>query len=492
MLAFVLSSAATVLTPSALPLKGVKATKVNHIVAKQIASGKLTPKDQCFKYHRSASLIADILGAQSARNIKTDFPLEADIDIEVDNIQATTVHFTLTPGNFDEFYCFTVLDKLSFDAMTDAQVQDYCKADIEHQMDIFAQFGIPSSYADFCYTQRAISGTYTDLEPNTDYVVAAYYMDGETGEPLSALNTASFKTAEDIVQPVTDTLTVHIVDPEWTDYVEEEGWWQIRGYSADEAYYVTLSNLYSDVVPGVYAMDDMDLDYSYLYLVNEDQQVEFNTLDVIVTLEENILNVKAEADSKNGVHYIITFETIDLSKPRGNQYDFTEDDVEGDYTIEETNILLDEEEGYAYIRCEREGELLAMLIYIDGAELATGTYGVNDAYEPGSVQPCQVGPNGVYPSFWANTMEDGSLIVPFFFFAGGTVEVSYDAAGNLVLMADVQNTWLRTGRFTINASADAIKSVGAGKSATVIKTIEDGNIVIKKNGRRYNVMGIQY
>lgn len=485
-LVFVLSSTAAVLTPRVAVAP--KAKKVGNIAAQQVAMGMPSAKDISFKYRRSA-VKATALN-QDSQVISHAFALEADIEITVDNIQPTTAHLTIAPGNEDEYYYFTVLDKESFDLMTEAEVQAYCKADIEYQIGIFTQFGMPANYATFCYIQQAISGTYTDFEPNTDYVVVAYYMEAETGEPLSGLSKAEFTTAEDIDMPITETKKVHIVDPEWTNYVEDEGWWQIRGYSEDETYYVSLSNLYTDQVPGTYTIDDMDLEYSYL--VNNDLQVEFKTLDVTVTLEGDILTIKAEADTKNGVHYSITFDIIDLSKPQGNKYDLTDDDVEADFTTEETSILIDEEECYAYIRAEREGELLSMLLYLDGTELTAGTYEVNSTYEPGSVQPCQVGSGGVYPTFYANTLDNGNLIVPFFFFASGTVNVSFDAAGNLVLTADVLNTWLHSGKFTINAGADAIERVNGTKKASVLKTIEDGQIVIKKNDKRYNVVGIQY
>lgn len=489
MLVFVLSSTAAVLTPKGA--MAPRAKKVGNVAAQQVVQDKQNAKNQCFKYRKSDLLMPANRAELSANAISHAYVLDADIEITVDNIQQTTVHFTIAPGNEDEYYFFSVLDKESFDSMTEAEVQAFCKADIEKQIGIFTQFGMPANYATFCYIQQAISGTYTELEPGTDYVVVAYYMEAETGEALSGLSTASFKTAADIETEITDTVAVHIDELEWQNYVEEEGWWQIRGYSEDGAYYVSLSNLYTDQVPGTYTIDDMDVQYSFLYLVNEDQQVDFKTLDVTVTIEDNILTVKAEADGKNSIHYSITFESIDLSKPQGNKYDLTDDDVVADFTTEETNIQIDEEECYAYIRAQREGELLSMLLYLDGAELTAGTYEVNNAYEPGSVQPCSIGAGGVYPSFYATLLDEENLNVPFFFFASGTVEVSFDAAGNLVLTADVLNTWLHSGKFTINASTDAIERVSGSKNATVLKTIENGEIIIKKNGKRYNLMGIQ-
>lgn len=464
-----------------------KAKKVGYEVAVQKANGN---KQQSFKFHKND--VTNYTPSHGAKDISHAYVLEDDIAITVDNIQKTTVHFTIAPSNEDEYYYFTVLDKESFDAMTEAEVQDYCKADIEHQISIFTQFGMPANYATFCYIQQTISGTYTELTPNTDYVVVAYYMEAETGEALSALSTENFKTAEDIETEITDTLAVHIVEPEWQNYVEEEGWWQMRGYSEDLTYYVSLSNLYSDEVVGVYTLDDMDLDYSFLYLVNEEQQVDFKKLDVTVAIEDSILTIKAEADGKNGVHYSITFDTIDLSKPQGSKYDLMDDDVEADFTSEETTIQIDEEECFAYIVAEHDGELLSMLLYLDGAELTAGTYEVTNTYEPGTVQPCSIGAGGVYPSFYATLLDEDNLNVPFFFFASGTVDVSFDAAGNLVLTADVLNTWLRSGKFTINAGADAIERVNGTKKTSVLKTLENGQIVIKKNGLRYNVMGIQY
>lgn len=107
----------------------------------------------------------------------------------------------------------------------------------------------------------------------------------------------------------TDTVDIHIVSPEWSDYVAEQGWWQVMGAeSTDTVYFISLSNSMTDVVPGIYNKEDMDLEYSYIY-TNEDY-VDFASLIVEIKEQDGYYIMTAEGAGKDSIYYRFTFDAI--------------------------------------------------------------------------------------------------------------------------------------------------------------------------------------
>ena len=85
-----------------------------------------------------------------------------------------------------------------------------------------------------------------------------------------------------------DTVRLTINDLWYRDLMETAGWWEMMGYSADSAYYVRLSNLSDDartVAEGTYTYEQMDPDYTYLYIDSIETTVKFR--DGVVILSQN-------------------------------------------------------------------------------------------------------------------------------------------------------------------------------------------------------------
>lgn len=80
--------------------------------------------------------------------------------------------------------------------------------------------------------------------------------------------------------------------------------------------------------------------------------------------------------------------------------------------------------------------------------------------------------------------------MPLFLCTAGTVEVAFDDAGNIKLNVNATNTWGRTAKIKVNWSA-GVEDITADKAEGVRKAIENGRIVILKDGHKYNTLGIE-
>lgn len=230
------------------------------------------------------------------------------ITLVVSNVETTTASFSCTPDDVKKPYLFTYYEKAAYDTLTFDQIT----AELVEAMDFYIEFlgmftGETYTYADF-----ASVGVYEDelegLIPNTKYVAIAYYIDVETGKPVSEESITTFQTKA--VKEVGKE-SVHFVEPEWVDAVAEEGWWQVRAYSQDEKYYVSLSNINNNKVEGTYTLADMDPDYTLLGNMETEEEIAFADIKVTITNEKGMYVIKANGLGVNGIRYDLTFDPID-------------------------------------------------------------------------------------------------------------------------------------------------------------------------------------
>lgn len=238
---------------------------------------------------------------------------EGPIKLAISNVEATVADLTCTPDDEAAPYFVTWMTKEEFDEF---DTYEDMTASFQEQLDMLIFFygylyGETLTYADF-----ATAGTQTnpmeDLTPNTDYVVVAYYMDLTNGEAISTVSAMAFKTPE--LKEI-GKVNVHIVNPEWQNAVDVEGWWQVIGAeSVDTTYYVSLSNIETEVIPGTYTLEDMDAQYSFIYDFDKNPETgKMNFVDLTVTITEKGNNyvIKADGLAANGYRYNLTFDEID-------------------------------------------------------------------------------------------------------------------------------------------------------------------------------------
>lgn len=68
----------------------------------------------------------------------------------------------------------------------------------------------------------------------------------------------------------------------YDDYVATDGWWQI--YGSNEQYIVSISNLSTTQAEGTYTIEDLDPDYTYLSIINGIDTTDISFVDGSITL----------------------------------------------------------------------------------------------------------------------------------------------------------------------------------------------------------------
>ena len=247
----------------------------------------------------------------------------------------------------------------------------------------------------------------------------------------------------------------------WTDYVAEEGWWQIMG--ANEAFDFSISNVRTTETAGVYTIDDLDADYSYIDIYGENDTIEVTFVDGSVTVAvsaEGIVTVNGTLVGSDGNNYIFNLTYKDPVAENTVNVAISEWELVDDYVA--TNGL------FAVSGMEQTSAYVQLSLWMpdDATEIA-GDYTEEDfdlQYFGSYVSDA----NGAYRIFSA------------------TINVAQNEAGDVFVTADLlcyNNTLYKVS----TTFGDGIDEVNAAVKAT--KTIKNGHLLIEKNGRTYNVLG---
>lgn len=91
------------------------------------------------------------------------------------------------------------------------------------------------------------------------------------------------------------------------DKIADAGWWVFGGYTADSVY-VQFSNAGTiDHIVGTYAFADLDATYSYIEI--EGAQIFFSDAQLVITqADNNTYHAVGSAMGKNGIEYVITID----------------------------------------------------------------------------------------------------------------------------------------------------------------------------------------
>ena len=125
--------------------------------------------------------------------------------------------------------------------------------------------------------------------------------------------------------------------------------------------------------------------------------------------------------------------------------------------------------------------------------LPVGTYPINLTEEYGTVQANPgVQGNGVFPSFYAQMLEDGSLIVPLWLLVGGTVDVTKDEEGNAHLEVNAVNSYGVPVHIVYDGTPinTAVENTQSPMTRSP-KLLRNGHLIIKNAGAEYNAQGMK-
>ena len=289
------------------------------------------------------------------------------------------------------------------------------------------------------------------------------------------------------------------------------GYYTLKSYTPDETLFISVAPIAS-MVEGTFINDgmfgkfgaadgryDFNAGETFIYSENDWQNYPIEKGTLVVDLApDGTLTAEAELIARNAVCY-----RIKMTSEYNTHLDFDEPDMDVDrtYTTEDQVIIENQIDpnGYIYlsITAADMSDMCAFFFFVEEADddivIPVGTYPINLTEEYGTVQANPgVQGNGVFPSFYAQMLEDGSLIVPLWLLVGGTVDVTKDEEGNAHLEVNAVNSYGVPVHIVYNGSPinTAVENTQSPMTRSQ-KLLRNGHLIIKNAGAEYNAQGMK-
>ena len=263
----------------------------------------------------------------------------------------------------------------------------------------------------------------------------------------------------------------------------------IWGCNEDSSRVVSIAVL-SDAITGVYTIDSIDLYNSYIaYDMNEQGYIKdkFSFLDASISVQydaetgEAVLAGTILAQSDYHASDVPEFTLLIKAQPAHPHLDFDTDNADFEAVYNDYELTEAYEQGYVIVRGENETSVagIAFILEEGATSFTAGTYTCSLKGEPMTVYTGSCDGQYVYVSYFMDN--NYNLWFPY----AGTVTVDEEG----VIVFDALNSYDRTIKVTMNPKKpEGIENVE--KNATDLnKRLENGMIIIEKNGVKYNVIG---
>lgn len=309
----------------------------------------------------------------------------------------------------------------------------------------------------------------------------------------------------------TKTIVLNFANATFYNKLEEEGFYALTGTNEDKSieFAISLLGNTEEDVPGIYTNDGVfggfsGNNYDFInyiggeyttYIAKWDStrndyttySIEKGQAKVTMDEEENVTLIGSFI-ARDGVQYEITL-TSKVDIPR-----FDNDMTEGaiDCIVTGDDITLEdytEENGSIFFDVMTDKELLALYFYAEKSDpdivIPEGIYQINDEQDYNTVNASN-GNISTYPSFYAT--HNGNNFTSMYFFVSGTVEVS-KKEGKLYLEINALNSYNVPAHIIYDGSTTGIEDIRTQNAVNSLKRIIDGQLIIIRNGKRYNAQG---
>ena len=313
------------------------------------------------------------------------------------------------------------------------------------------------------------------------------------------------------VPEVTQAHTLTISDATFYNKLEEEGFYALIGKTEDQSLEFAISLLGSteEDIPGTYINDGLfggftgkNYDFinyiggnysTYIAKWNADKNdydvlsIEKGNAKVTMDGEQNVTLVGTFI-AQDGVQYNITLTTkVDI--PRLDD-DMTSGSI--DCVITGNDITLEDmtaENGTIFFDVMTDNALMALYFYAEAADpeivIPEGTYYIDDSQDYFSVNASD-GSIGTYPTFYAT--HNGMDFTSMYFFVNGTVDVR-KKQGKLYMEINARNSYNVPAHIIYDGSVTTDLLDTRIPIPDTRKTIQNGQLLILRNGETYNVLG---
>ena len=304
--------------------------------------------------------------------------------------------------------------------------------------------------------------------------------------------------------------TVEIEMPVKFSNALQDGYYILSSYTPDNSIFISLSPLTDGEVAGTYINDGMfgkfgaeggRYDFysgnTFIYVEADWQNYTIEKGELVVEhATDGTITAEAKFIARNGVYYHVKMTSeynvhLDFDEP--------EEIIERTYTTED-NVTIDdqtEKNGYIYLALTAAdgSDMAAFFFFVEETDediiVPAGVYSIDSSEEYGTVyaNPGVQG-DGVWPSFYARMLEDGSLVTPLWLLVDGTVEVTKTEDGNPYLEVNAVNSYGVEVHIVYDGTTTGLENVNINGEG-IRKQIIDGQFVIIRDGKAYNAQGSQ-
>ena len=269
-----------------------------------------------------------------------------------------------------------------------------------------------------------------------------------------------------------------------------ESYWDIKGDDPTTGYFLEIRSKAAEIA-GTYTEADLDDFYTYVG-VGQSVYFDINKANITVTYADNIVAVKGNITFVESSSSDTIYAAIDIA----GEYDGKEHleyDAKEDFIVDFPNpqVILEyvASDGLIYVVADNEDKstiTLEFSVANTATDLAAGTYAINTTGAEGTVSAgAGIDEEGyIIGSFAGYRNDKNQITAPLWWIVSGTVTV----AENGIITVDAVNSYDKAIKCKLGKDNTAVDNINA--DAAAVKRIDNGQLIIHKNGTDYNVMGV--
>ena len=269
-----------------------------------------------------------------------------------------------------------------------------------------------------------------------------------------------------------------------------DSYWDIKGEDPTTGYFLEIRSQAAEIA-GTYTEADLD-DYMTYVGVGQSVYFDINKANITVTYADNIVAVKGNITFVESSSSDTIYAAIDIA----GEYDGKEHleyDAKEDFIVDFPNpqVILEyvASDGLIYVVADNEDMstiTLEFSVANTATDLAAGTYAINTTGAEGTVSAgAGIDEEGyIVGSFAGYRNANNQITAPLWWIVSGTVTV----AENGIITVDAVNSYDKAIKCKLGKDNTAVDNINA--DAAAVKRIDNGQLIIRKNGTDYNVMGV--
>lgn len=269
-----------------------------------------------------------------------------------------------------------------------------------------------------------------------------------------------------------------------------DSYWDIKGEDPTTGYFLEIRSQAAEIA-GTYTEADLD-DYMTYVGVGQSVYFDINKANITVTYADNIVAVKGNITFVESSSSDTIYAAIDIA----GEYDGKEHleyDAKEDFIVDFPNpqVILEyvASDGLIYVVADNEDKstiTLEFSVANTATDLAAGTYAINTTGAEGTVSAgAGIDEEGyIVGSFAGYRNANNQITAPLWWIVSGTVTV----AENGIITVDAVNSYDKAIKCKLGKDNTAVDNINA--DAAAVKRIDNGQLIIRKNGTDYNVMGV--